>query len=137
MNPLLKNSLAIVLAVMAGMVLNLTLLQLFGVLIPPPEGVDVTNIESLKANIHLFGPQNFIGPFVAHAGGTLAAAFIVARMAARRQKFLALAMGAFFLIGGVQMVVTLPAPAWYNALDLLLAYIPMAWLGWTLAGRPE
>jgi hypothetical protein len=29
----------------------------------------------------------------------------------------------------------IPAPKWFLAVDLLLAYLPMAWLGGTLAGR--
>jgi hypothetical protein len=29
----------------------------------------------------------------------------------------------------------LPAPAWFNAVDLLSAYLPAAWLGQMSAGR--
>lgn len=29
----------------------------------------------------------------------------------------------------------IPAPTWFIALDLVVAYIPMAWLGLTLANR--
>ena len=28
----------------------------------------------------------------------------------------------------------IPGPTWFAALDLLVAYIPMGWLGGTLAG---
>jgi hypothetical protein len=34
------------------------------------------------------------------------------------------------------MVVLLPeTPLWFVALDLVVAYIPMGWLGWKLADR--
>jgi hypothetical protein len=29
----------------------------------------------------------------------------------------------------------IPAPAWFKALDLTIAYLPMAWLATRLAGR--
>jgi hypothetical protein len=45
----------------------------------------------------------------------------------------ALAIGIFFLIGDIAAVFMLPAPLWYNIVDLLFAYIPMAFLGGKLA----
>ena len=38
-------------------------------------------------------------------------------------------IGVFFLIGGTMSVFMLPAPVWFEILDLSLAYIPMGWLG--------
>lgn len=46
---------------------------------------------------------------------------------------MALIVGVLFLIGGVSMVAMLPSPMWFNALDLIVAYIPMAFLGGKLA----
>jgi hypothetical protein len=40
-----------------------------------------------------------------------------------------------FLLGGIANVAMLPAPLWFSALDLLLAYLPMAWLGHTIVTR--
>jgi hypothetical protein len=45
----------------------------------------------------------------------------------------ALAIGFFFLIGGIMNVFMLPSPLWFTILDLAGAYIPMAWLGGLLA----
>ncbi|MBK9254249.1 MAG: hypothetical protein IPM42_02045 [Saprospiraceae bacterium] len=91
-------------------------------------------MEGLKASIHLFGPKNFIMPFLAHALGTLAGAWVAAKLAVSHHFRIALIIGLFFLIGGVTAVMMIPAPMWYNMTDLLLAYIPMAFLGWKLAG---
>jgi hypothetical protein len=105
--------------------------------IPPPAGVDVTTVEGLKAGIHLFQPVHFVAPFLAHALGTLAGAFVAARLAATRKLVLALVVGVAFLCGGVANVFMLPAPAWFVVLDLVGAYLPMGWLGWKLAApRP-
>jgi hypothetical protein len=102
-------------------------------LIPLPEGIDPTNMDSLKENFHLFQPKNFIPPFLAHALGTLAGAFATSKIAANNNLKLALVIGAFFLVGGIMMVNALPAPIWFDVLDLVVAYIPMAWLGHKLA----
>jgi hypothetical protein len=42
----------------------------------------------------------------------------------------------FNFIGGVLMVIDLPgAPLWFDLTDLILAYAPMGYLGWVLAGK--
>ena len=105
-----------------------------GSIIPPPEGADVTTTEGLKASMHLFEPRHFIMPFLAHALGTLVGALLAARIAATHKMKFALAIGAFFLLGGIANVFMLPSPAWFNALDIIVAYIPMGWLGGKLAG---
>jgi hypothetical protein len=39
------------------------------------------------------------------------------------------------LIGGAMEVANLSAPLWFNVLDLVMAYIPMAYLGYWLSGK--
>jgi hypothetical protein len=103
--------------------------------IPPPEGADVTTMEGLKASIHLFEPKHFIMPFLAHAIGTLVGAFLAVKLGASSHMRLAIIVGFFFLVGGAINVFLLPAPMWFNVLDLVGAYIPMAWLGHKLAAK--
>lgn len=128
MNNTLKNILAIVAGFIIGSALNMGLITLGPNIIPPPAGADVTAYEGLKATIHLFEPQHFIFPFLAHALGTLAGAFTAAKMAAGDGMKFALGIGIFFLSGGIANVLMLPSPAWFNAVDLIFAYIPMAYL---------
>lgn len=133
MNPILKNILAVIAGVVLGSIVNMGLIMISGSIIPPPDGVDVTNMESLKANMHLFEPKHFIFPFLAHALGTLAGAFVAALIAATHKMKFALGIGAFFLLGGIANVFMLPSPTWFAVLDLVGAYIPMGWLGGRLA----
>jgi hypothetical protein len=63
MNPILRNILAVLAGVIIGSVVNMGLITISGKVIPPPAGVDVTNMESLKASMHLFEPRHFIFPF--------------------------------------------------------------------------
>ncbi len=94
-------------------------------------------MEGLAASIHLLEFKHFIFPFLAHALGTLVGAFIISKIAASHHIKLALLVGAFFLLGGIQMALSLNAPLWFEIVDLALAYIPMAFLGWKIAGSPS
>ena len=118
---------------MIGGIVNMGLIMISGSVIPPPEGVDVANMESLAANIDRFQPRHFIMPFLAHALGTLAGAFLAVKIADGHKMKYAIAVSLFFLIGGLVNAFMLPAPTWFLVLDIAIAYIPMGWLGGKLA----
>ncbi len=132
---LLRNVLALLAGIVIGGAVNMALITLSPSLIPPPAGVDVTNAESLAKAIHLFEPRHFIMPFLAHAVGTLTGALAAYLIAASYKAQIAYAIGAVFLCGGVAASFMIPAPAWFIALDLLAAYLPMAWLGIRIGSR--
>lgn len=135
MNAVLRNILAVVAGIVVGSIVNIAVVMAGTSLIPPPAGVDSTNMESVRASIHLFGAKHFIFPFVAHAAGALVGGLVASLVGGTRQMILALIAGGFFLLGGIAVSFMIPAPAWFIAVDLLLAYIPMAWLGWKLSGK--
>jgi len=135
MNSIVKNILAVVAGVIVGSIVNMGLINISGSIIPPPPGVDVSDMESLKASMHLFEPKNFIFPFLAHALGTLAGAYVCALIAAGNKMRFAIAIGIFFLLGGVTNAYLLPAPLWFIILDITMAYFPMAMLGGYLASK--
>ena len=111
------------------------IITISGSIIPPPEGTDTTTMEGLKAAMELFEMKHFIFPFLAHAIGTLVGALLASLIAASHQLKLALIIGAFFLIGGITMVLSVPSPLWFTIVDLGLAYIPMAWIGWRITEK--
>ncbi|MFN2239832.1 MAG: hypothetical protein ABR524_10615 [Thermoanaerobaculia bacterium] len=131
----LKNVLALIAGIVIGGVVNMAIVVLGPSLIPPPAGVDTSNAESLARSIHLFEPRHFVMPFLAHALGTLAGALAAYAIAITYRRGIAMAIGGFFLLGGLAASVMIPAPAWFIALDLLAAYLPMAWLGAWLGAR--
>lgn len=128
-----RKILAVLAGLVAGSVVNMALIGAGGQVIPAPAGADVSTTEALAASMHLFAPRHFLFPFLAHAGGTLAGAWLATRLYPGRRWTAALIVGAFFLAGGIAAASMLPAPAWFIAADLLLAYAPLAWLGWWLA----
>jgi hypothetical protein len=134
-NPLIRNILAVIAGVLVGSCVNMGLIKLGGVVVPPPPGTDVSTMEGLKAALPLFESKHFIFPFLAHALGTLVGAAVAAAVAATHKLRFALGIGVFYLVAGIAAVMMLPAPLWFNALDLVGAYLPMAWLGGKLAAR--
>lgn len=128
MNPILRNTLAVIAGIIVGSVVNMSIILISGSIIPPPKGADNTTMEGLKATMHLFEAKHFLFPFLAHAIGTFTGAVTTALAAFNHKKKLALIIGAFFLLGGIVSVCSLPAPMWFTVVDLVFAYIPMAYL---------
>ncbi|MGQ0827741.1 MAG: hypothetical protein ACT4ON_05040 [Bacteroidota bacterium] len=133
MSPILKNILAVIAGAIVGSIINMMIIMISGSIIPPPNGADVTTMEGLKASMHLFQPKHFVLPFLAHALGTFAGAFIAALIAASHKMKFALVIGVFFLAGGIANMFMLPSPTWFIILDLTAAYIPVAFLAGKLA----
>ena len=134
MHPILRNILAVIAGLVVGGVVNMGLIILGGKLLPPPHGVDVNDIVSINAHIREYSVLQLMVPFIAHAAGVVVGAFLTAKLAASRPLALALIVAAFFLLGGIMAVRMVPnAPMWFSALDLVVAYLPMAWLGTKLA----
>ncbi len=132
---LLRNILAVVVGIVIGGAVNMALVTLSPALIRPPAGVDVNDAVSLAKGIHLFEPRHFLMPFLAHALGTLAGALLAYLVAATYRAQVAYVIGAVFLCGGVAASLMIPAPTWFIALDLLAAYLPMAWLAAQIGTR--
>ena len=137
MNPIIRNTLAVMAGIILGSSVNMGIIMVSGSIIPPPDGADVTTMEGLKSSMHLFQPKHFILPFLAHAIGTFAGAFLSHLIAINNKMKYALGIGAFFLIGGIINIFMLPSPAWFTVLDLIGAYIPMGYLGGKLAAERE
>lgn len=132
---LVRNILAVLAGVILGSVVNMAIVTFGPSLVPPPAGVDLSTPEGLAAGIALFEPRHFVTPFLAHALGTLVGAFVAYLVAASHKARFACAIGVLFLVGGIAACFMIPAPAWFMALDLVVAYLPMAWLAIALGAR--
>jgi hypothetical protein len=135
MKTILRNTLAVIIGLAVGGAVNMTLIVVSPHIIPPPAGVDVTDSQSLRNSMHLFEPKHFVFPFLAHALGTLAGAFLAFLVAASYRSAFAYAIGMVFLAGGIAAAFMIPAPVWFIILDLAAAYLPMAWLATQLGHR--
>lgn len=130
---LVRNIFAVIAGLALGASVNMLLIVLGPYLIPPPAGVDVTDTQSIAASIELYGPEHFVIPFLAHALGTFLGALVAFLIAASYRSVFAYAIGTIFLAGGISVTFMIPAPIWFTVLDLVVAYLPMSWLGIRLA----
>jgi hypothetical protein len=137
MNPIIKNILAVIAGFIIGSAVNMGIIMVSGSIIPAPNGADITTMEGLKSTMHLFEPKHFILPFLAHALGTFAGAWLAALIAASYKMKFALVIGTLFLIGGIANSLMLSSPVWFTFLDIIVAYIPMAYIGGKLALKPN
>ena len=134
MNPIMRNGLALIAGIILGGALNMAIVTIGPYVIPNPEGTDVTTPEGLKLALPLMQPQHFVFPFLAHALGTFVGAFATIFFSASKKQYLSWVVGFWFLMGGVALIIIVPFPLWIILVDILFAYLPMAWLGWKLAG---
>ena len=79
-----------------------------------------------------FTALHFVFPFLAHALGTLIGAIAGTRIGRVVAPTLPMAIAGLFLLGGIVIAVSLPAPTVFVTIDLLLAYLPMGYLGWCM-----
>lgn len=133
MRAVLRLIAACLAGVVAGSLVNGGILKLVAWLLPAPTGVDMHSMAGLQAALPALPAGQFLGPWLAHAGGPLAGAWLASRLLPPRQWAGALVVGLLFLAGGTMMAWQLPAPRWFELADLLLAYLPMAALGYWLA----
>ena len=132
----MKSILLSVLGLILGALTNGMIVQIGATIVSAPLGMDISTEAGLAKAMPLMEFKHFVFPFLAHAFGSFVGAFFVSKMRVNRTFINAMAIGFAFLAGGVMMVVMMPAtPVWFILLDLMLAYLPMAYLGYKLGQR--
>lgn len=136
---ILKRTLVIFISLFAGAMLNGAIINYSNkVFAPIFPGLDLNTAEGLQAAMPHMSPEHFLFPFLAHALGTLLSALLITRFLKSQQFVFSMMAGILFLLGGVSMVVMLPeTPIWFVLVDLIGAYIPMAYLGYKLAFKSK
>jgi hypothetical protein len=133
----MRGLLAVLVGFLIGSFVNLGIVMVGPELIPLPPEIDPTDPESLKAHADLLESKHFITPWVAHAMGTLVGALIALAIAKVNRAQKAFIIGVLFLIGGITAATMIPAPMWFYFADLVLAYVPMAWLATKIMGTED
>ena len=134
MNRIFKNVLAVIIGWLGGSIVNIGLVEL-GHKVFPIAGFDLNDMNSLASLMPTLDPMYFIFPFLAHALGTLVGALLAGRIATTHKMKFSMAIGGLFLVGGIMINFMLPGPTWFAVVDVLIAYIPMAWIGGKLAQK--
>jgi len=129
---MIRNILAVIVGLAAGMAVNMALVMLNAyVLFPMPAGTDMSDPEQMNAYIATLSMAAFVVMLVAHLGQSFVGGWTAARIGASKPMVLAMIVGVLSLVGGVMNMMQLEHPAWmYIELPL---YLVVAWL----AGRME
>lgn len=135
MNSTIRNILAVIVGIIAGWIANMGLIMLSGAIIPPPEGVNPADMESIKESFHLFEAKHYIFPFLAHSMGAFFGALVAGLLAVSHKMKFAIGLGLFTMLGGIAAAFMIPAPTWFIVADLALAYIPFAYLAGKIAEK--
>lgn len=132
---MVRNILALVLAVIAGSVVNMAVVNLSHTLYPLPAGVDPNDFEAFRAHVeaHGFATGALLIVLAAHSGGSFVSGLVCGLVAGRPWYLAAVILGLLWTCGGITMLMILPAPMWFAAADVIL-YVPAALLGVTLGG---
>lgn len=134
MSPIIKNILAVIAGWLGGSIINMGLIKI-GHQLFPIEGIDPNDMEALASIMPTLEFEYFIFPFLAHAMGTLVGATIAGWLTVSHKMKFSLGIGGLFLLGGIMVNYMLPGPIWFAATDILIAYIPMAWIGGRIAEK--
>ncbi|MFT5819965.1 MAG: hypothetical protein ACI8ZM_001190 [Crocinitomix sp.] len=135
MNPIIRNILAVILGLGIGGFVNMSLINV-GYSVTPIPGFDPTDPEAMETLATVYKNLDFkfyVFPFLAHAVGTLVGAIVAGLIAANHKMKFATAIGCVFLLGGIMVNFMIAGPVWFIAADIILAYIPMGWLGGKIA----
>jgi len=131
MNPIFRNILAVLAGLLVGSMVNGCIIAGYPNFYPLPEEI----VEhGLVGNSHLLEFPHLLFVFLAHGLGTLIGGFLAAKIGVSNHLILSMLVGGIFLLAGISVCTMLDfTPLLFSIIDILLAYVPMAWLGWKLA----
>ncbi|MCX6140605.1 MAG: hypothetical protein NTX15_07245 [Candidatus Kapabacteria bacterium] len=138
MPPLVRQILFAVIGIVIGAVANMIVLKAGMSVVPFPAGFDPNTPEGIEGAMQHFTFANFLVPFLAHALGTLAGAFIASIWSGTTTRLPALIVAGMFFVGGVVMILQIPStPVWFMFLDLGLGYFPMGYLAHAITSKKQ
>lgn len=134
MHPVLRGILAVIVGWFVGSFVNMAIIEI-GHKLFPVDVYDPNNIDAYIAAFKTLEFKYFVFPLLGHAIGTLVGAFVAALVVKKNKMKFALAIGGLFFIGGVLVNIWFKSPLWFWIVDIVFAYIPMAWIGGKIAMR--
>ena len=130
---MLRDLLAVVLGMLAGMAVNMTFVLLALFLHPMPEGVDFSDKEAMPAYFAGIPAVGFVIILIAHLGQAFFGGLVAALISRDRPRSMALVIGGLSLIAGVINLIDLPHPTWMWL--EVPCYLLAAWYAASLAMR--
>lgn len=119
-------------SIIAGVLIGffaISLIEALGHFItPPPEGVNITDAESISAYMKDIPLASLLMVWLAYIIGSFVAGLITAVLLRKNQLKAAVACGVLILAAGALNLYLIPHPLWFS-IGTILTYIPFAVLG--------
>ena len=128
MPPLLRNILAQIAGVIAGVVCISVGETIDGRIYPPPPGFDPKNVELVKQYAATLPATALLIVLLSYAVGFFVAVFIATRLAATNHAVRGAVVGAFFGAATVMNLMAFPHPVWFWAANFAVL-LAATWLG--------
>jgi hypothetical protein len=125
---MLKSILAVIVGLFSGSIVIFLVQGLGSFFYPLSEDVDPRNVEAMKELINEMPAGALIMVLAAWAIGSFAAGFFSAMIAPKSKIKHSIITGTILLIFGIINMLTIPHPAWFVIIGVLI-YIPFAYLG--------
>ena len=109
---MLRNTLAVIVGLVAGMALNMALVLANVWLHPLPEGADFSDTQAMQDYFAQLPTLAFALILVAHLGQAFFGGWIAALISRTSPVMVALVVGAISMIGGIMNLIDLPHPQW-------------------------
>ena len=129
------SAILIVSSLLVGMMTTGLIQGLGHWLFPAPASVDVTDMESIKANLDKFAPGHFVSVLAAFGLGAFAGTALASHMAPCCPRIHCAIVGGILMLLGLFNLFAMPHPAWM-AVAAVLLYPISAILGHLAGTRP-
>ena len=125
---MVKSIFAVLVGVIGGAIVIWLVEMLGHAIVPPPDGMDFMDPESIRERMKELPLLAFIMVLTAYAAGSFAGGLLASGIADKMKIRHALIAGVLLQLMGIINLILVPHPLWFTIISLLL-YLPMAYLG--------
>ena len=101
---MLRNVIAVIIGIIAGMALNLGILEINYLAWPIPKGLDISDSAQLQNYLDTLPVLAFLGAMAAHLAQSFGGGWVAARLGSSHPMLLAMIVGTVSLAAGVMMM---------------------------------
>ncbi len=131
-----RNVIAVIIGIIAGMALNMGILQISYLAYPIPEGLDIKAPAQLQDYLDTLPATAFLVAMLAHLAQSFGGGWVAARLGSSRPMLLAMIVGMISLVGGAVTQVDLMSVRYivgggifsFLAILSILLHLGAAWL---------
>lgn len=132
----IRNIFAVLLAILAAAIIGFSIITLGHSIVPPPDGMDTNDFESIKSNFYLMELKHFLFPLIGHGLATFIASYLVSRFAKTHQLWLAIGIGMVFMLASIALSLRIGYFHWIGIIEIA-QYIPLSFLGYKVWKRSK